>query len=197
MRRLAKVILVNGSFGVGKTTVARALRDVLPSSTIYDPEYVGSVLRRLPQWVPLSGASTDDFQDMPAWRRSAILGTRITCRLSSGPVIVPMTFDRPSYFDEVWGRICTLEPTARAFCLTATLPTIRKRLQSRGTDPDGLWISRRVKECLSAHVDDRFGCRIDTENRGVDEVVSDIVERITLRRRSRYGDQNRNSRSRS
>lgn len=174
----AKVILVNGSFGVGKTVVARGLRAVLPGSAIYDPEYVGSVLRRLPRWVPLSGSGTDDFQDMPAWRRSAILGTRITCSVRPGPVVVPMTFDNRDYFHEVWGGIAALQPTARAFCLTATAPTIRERLLRRGTDPDGPWISRRVRECISAHVDDSFGCRVDTEKRSVDEIVSEIIRRL-------------------
>lgn len=178
MRSGPKVILVNGSFGVGKTVVARGLRAVLPDCAIYDPEFVGAVLRRLPRWVPLSGSSTDDFQDMPAWRRSAILGTRIMCSVRRGPIVVPMTFDSPNYFHEVWGGIVALQPSARAFCLTATLPTIRERLLRRGTDPDGVWISRRVRECVSAHVDDSFGCRIDTEKRSVEQVVNEIVERI-------------------
>lgn len=40
---MTSVILINGSFGVGKTSVARALRARLAHSAIYDPEVVGWV----------------------------------------------------------------------------------------------------------------------------------------------------------
>jgi chloramphenicol 3-O-phosphotransferase len=91
-----------------------------------------------------------------------------------------MTFDNPIYFREVWGGIRRFEPTAMAFCLTATLTTIRRRLVGRGTDPDGTWIARRVQECARVHVDDRFGARVDTEGLRVDEVVRQIAERIQV-----------------
>jgi predicted kinase len=55
------VILINGSFGVGKTTVARLLRDALPGSVIYDPEWAGFVLRRRPRRGRRSRASDDFF----------------------------------------------------------------------------------------------------------------------------------------
>ena len=137
MHSRAKVILINGSFGVGKTSVARAIRKALSGSAIYDPEYAGPWLWRIARWVSVDGSDTDDFQDMPAWRRSVVLGTRFACLLSPGPVVVPMTFDNPTYFAQVWSGIGALEPTARAFCLTATLATIRSRLVGRGTDLDG------------------------------------------------------------
>jgi broad-specificity NMP kinase len=40
------IVVINGSFGVGKTTVAKLIRRSLPGSAIYDPEWVGFVLRR-------------------------------------------------------------------------------------------------------------------------------------------------------
>ena len=58
------IVIINGSFGVGKTTVARLLRSALSGSVIYDPEWAGSALVRLPAWVRLQGAGTDDFQNI-------------------------------------------------------------------------------------------------------------------------------------
>ena len=57
------ILIINGAFGVGKTTVAALLHRALPGSMIYDPERVGSVLMRLPSWIHLRGRGTDDFQD--------------------------------------------------------------------------------------------------------------------------------------
>jgi len=174
----ARVVLLNGSFGVGKTTVALALKKLLAGSVIYDPECTGPWLRRAARWLPLRGSATDDFQDMPSWRRSAILGTRLAHVVRAGPVLVPMTFHNIHYYREVWGGIRSFEPTARAFCLIASLERIRERLRKRGTDPDGDWIRRRVQECVAAHVDDRFGERVATEGRDVDAVVREILARI-------------------
>jgi deoxyadenosine/deoxycytidine kinase len=35
------IIMLNGPFGVGKSTVAQRLHDHLPHSMIYDPEIIG------------------------------------------------------------------------------------------------------------------------------------------------------------
>ena len=95
------IVAINGSFGVGKTTVAKLLCKRLPGSVKYDPEWAGLILIRLPKWIGLEGSGTDDFQNIGLWRRSAVAGVRLFRRLASGPVIVPMTFSRRDYFDEV------------------------------------------------------------------------------------------------
>ena len=39
------IVWLNGTFGAGKTTAAHELLDLLPGSTLYDPELLGSGLR--------------------------------------------------------------------------------------------------------------------------------------------------------
>ncbi len=113
------IVMINGSFGVGKTTVAKLLSDALPWSAVYDPEIVGSVLMRLPNWIKLKGSGTDDFQDIDLWRNSVVAGAWLSRFLVPGPVIVPMTFSRRDYFDEVVTGIKRFEPDLRVFCLMA------------------------------------------------------------------------------
>jgi len=55
------VILLNGAFGVGKTTVARRLVERLPAGAFYDPERIGFVLRRLPRFVPMRGRGAEPW----------------------------------------------------------------------------------------------------------------------------------------
>src|SRR5215510_9250810 len=95
------IVMINGAFGVGKSTVAALLRDALPGSKIYDPERVGFVLRRLPGWIRLRGSGTGDYQDIDLWRRSVVAGVRLVRCISPGPVIVPMTFTHRPHFDEI------------------------------------------------------------------------------------------------
>src|SRR5215210_578491 len=109
------VVVINGSFGVGKTTVARLLREASPGGAVYDPEWAGLALMRLPKWVKLKGAGTDDFQDIELWRRLTVAGVRLFGRLASGGLIVPMTFSRLDYLDEVVTGIRRHDPETRVF----------------------------------------------------------------------------------
>jgi hypothetical protein len=175
------IVVINGSFGVGKTTVARLLREVFPGSAVYDPEWAGSALMRLPKWVGLKGAGTEDFQDIELWRRLTVAGVGLFGRLASGKLIVPMTFSRHDYLDEVVAGVRRHDPETRVFCLRASLPTVRKRLAGRGTKiegPGSEWIARRIVECAEAHRDPRFGEPVDTEDRSAREAAEYIAERL-------------------
>ncbi len=175
------IVLLNGSFGVGKTTVAKLLRDTLRGSAIYDPEWAGIAMMRLPRWVKLKGSGTEDFQNIDLWRRSAVAGVRLFRLFASGPVIVPMTFSRRAYFDEVVMGFRRLDPELRAFCLKASLPTVKKRLVARGTGTEGPgaeWLARRIVECAEAHRETHFGEPVETEDRTAREVAQDITERL-------------------
>lgn len=57
-------VLLNGSFGIGKTTVANLLARSVPAAVIYDPEKVGFVLRRLPAWMLGLARQQPDYQDL-------------------------------------------------------------------------------------------------------------------------------------
>ena len=175
------IVMINGSFGIGKTTTAHLLHKLLPGSVIYDPEWVGYVLRRLPNWIPLKGSDTDDYQDMDLWRRSAVIGTHLFRVFASGTVIVPMAFSHYAYFNEIVTGIKRFEPEFRVFCLRASEATIRERLLGRGTSvtsTESAWITRRVRECVAAHNDSHFGEFVDTENRPAQEVAEDILGRL-------------------
>lgn len=41
------IIMINGSFGSGKTTAANLLLRMLPDSMIFDPEEIGYMLRKI------------------------------------------------------------------------------------------------------------------------------------------------------
>jgi hypothetical protein len=175
------IVVINGSFGVGKTTVARLLREAFPGSAVYDPEWAGLALMRLPRWVGLRGAGTDDFQDIELWRRLTVAGVRLFGLFADGALIVPMTFSRRDYLDEVVAGLRRHDPATRVFCLRAGLPTVRGRLAGRGTKlegPGSQWIARRIVECAEAHRDPHFGEPVDTEGRSAREVAEHIAARL-------------------
>lgn len=175
------IMMINGLFGVGKTTTAKLLCGALPGSAIYDPEWAGIGLMRLPKWIKLRGSGTNDFQDIDLWRKSAVTGTKLVRFFVSGAVIVPMTFTDRAYFHEVSMGLKEIDSELRVFCLKASLPTIRKRLAERGAKSTGTeaeWIARRIIESADAHRDPHFGEPVDTEDRSAREVAEEIVKRL-------------------
>ena len=167
-------VLLNGAFGIGKTTVARALRRELPGAAIFDPEWVGFVLRRLPAY------ASSDYQHLPAWRRLAVLGAR-AFGVGRRIVIVPMAFSEIRYLDEVRAPLAASGRPVLHFCLVAPLEVVRARLASRGEslgDPRREWVHRRAAECCRAHDRAEFAIRVPAAEATPQEIAAGLAARI-------------------
>lgn len=154
-------VLINGAFGIGKSTVARELKSLLPKSVIFDPEWVGFVLRRIP------GRRISDFQDLTSWRQLAVMGARCFGAIRT-PVIIPMAFSNSGYLDEVRAGLARSRQPVLHFCLTAPVEVVRERLTARGEplgDPAWSWVHRRAAECCEAHQSSDFATHVPTEKR--------------------------------
>jgi cytidylate kinase len=162
------VILLNGAFGVGKTTVARAMAKQLPRTMIFDPELIGFVLQRVRR--------VDDFQDLAMWRRLVVLGIRIM-RIFRRHVIVPMAFSNLVYLEEIRSGIGRFEADVRHFCLVAPLQVVRERLTGRG-HKDVDWQLRRASECCVAHGDAAFAEHIPTDGVTAEQVAERLLARV-------------------
>jgi predicted kinase len=168
-------ILINGAFGIGKSSVARDLRRLMPGSGIYDPEPVGVVLQRV-RWQRVS-----DFQDLPSWRRLTVVAARSVGAVRS-PVIIPMTFSNLDYLMEIQRGLAKSDQRILHFCLTAPIDVVRERLRHRGEpveDPRWSWVHRRAAECCEAHRSPFFGTHVATESRSASAVAADLAARIT------------------
>lgn len=167
-------LLLNGSFGVGKSRVARELRALVPSVVVADPEWIGVFLQRA------ALRHRSDFQNDPLWRRLAVLWARIRRRFGK-IVIVPMAFTDVRYLDEIRAGLTRDGSKVLHFCLTAPLPVIRARLAARGepfTDPRSAWVHRRAEECCAVHADVAFAEHISSETRTADDIARYLARRI-------------------
>ena len=161
------ILFLNGSFGIGKTTVARALVERLPRAVLFDPELIGIALQRLRR--------VDDFQDLALWRRLTLLGLRLT-RLVRPNVVVPMAISNAAYLAELRDGASRFDPRVLHVCLVAPFGVVQERLRGRGNDA-GEWAMRRARECCDAHADPRFAVQVDAQ-REPSAIVEELLARL-------------------
>lgn len=171
------IIWINGSFGVGKTTIAENLKCKIENAIVYDPEKIGEFLFNI---MP---EKKDDFQDYELWR---ILNLEILKNLSKSydTIIVPMTITNGSYYDEIIGNLRNNNIVVQEFILTATKSKIVERLNGRKNSTK--WAYEQVDKCIEAFDKNFNGYRIDTNNSTVEDIsfkILDILEKIKINNR--------------
>ncbi|MEE4544938.1 NUDIX domain-containing protein [Streptomyces sp. V4-01] len=130
------IIWVNGAFGAGKSSAARELLDLIPDSTLYDPEAVGDCLRRLLPAKRLEEVT--DYQELPIWRRLVIEGAAALLHEVGGVLVTPMTVLRQEHRDEIFGGLAARGIDVRHVLLEPGETILRGRIAARGADQDGL-----------------------------------------------------------
>jgi len=170
------IIWINGAFGSGKTSVAEAIHKKISKSFVYDPEQVGYFLwDNFPDELKRKG----NFQHIDIWR---VFNYKILKHINAnyaGVIIVPMTIYVKQYYDEILGRLANDGIVVKSFILSATKPTIIDRLVQRGGDVDG-WEAQHIDLCINAFEADIPGEKINTENKSIDEIAVEIINRTSI-----------------
>lgn len=172
------VILINGAFGVGKTTVARLVARRLGHTAVFDPELIGFVVQRLRR---IAGRPVEDFQDVALWRRLVVVGVHATAKIHEN-VVIPMAFSNLAYLEEIRAGIARFERTVRHFCLVAPIEVVLERLSCRDNgagEQDLNWQYRRATECCVAHRDAAFGKHVSTLGLTAAEVADHVLASIS------------------
>ncbi|WP_430788284.1 AAA family ATPase [Virgibacillus flavescens] len=180
------IIMINGAFGVGKTSVAKALQQTIDNSMIYDPEEVGFMLRHVIQKDIMSKEEdTEDFQDIKLWRTMTVEFAKQLISTYNVNLIIPMTIHNKSYFTYIYEGFNELDETFH-FCLAAKRETIHKRLIERGEE-EGNWCFEQTDKCIRSYQDDLFEKFIVTDEAGIPEVVEMILLELDIRGSQEYG----------
>ncbi|MFF0789200.1 NUDIX domain-containing protein [Streptomyces spiralis] len=146
------VVWINGSFGAGKTTTARELIDLIPNSTLFDPEIIGGMLTHhlLP---PKHLAEVGDFQDLPIWRRLVIDTAAAMLAELGGTLVVPMTLLRQEYRDEIFGGLAARRIGVRHVLLAPAETILRERIAGREAPPDLADGETRTRQWAYDHIE--------------------------------------------
>nr|WP_155074087.1 NUDIX hydrolase [Streptomyces taklimakanensis] len=120
---------MNGASGAGKTAAAHELVELLPESTLFDPELVGAGLRALLPRKRLDEVA--DPQDLPAWRRLVVDTAAALHGEVGGTLVAPMTLLRQEYRDEIFGGLAARRIPVRHVLLEVAETTLRERVARR------------------------------------------------------------------
>jgi hypothetical protein len=95
--------MINGAFGIGKTTIANELVKSITNSMIYDPEEVGYMLRNIIiNELKLPDEQTDNFQDMELWKALVVQVGELLHKKYKKNMIVPITILNKNYFQYIF-----------------------------------------------------------------------------------------------
>ncbi|MFS4094704.1 NUDIX hydrolase [Streptomyces sp. AF1A] len=145
------VVWINGAFGAGKTTTARELIELIPHSTLFDPEVIGGALTHL--LPPKRLAEVGDFQDLPIWRRLVVDTAAAMLAELGGVLVVPMTLLRQEYRDEIFGGLAARRITVRHLLLAPAETILRTRIAGREVPPDLPDGDMRVRQWSYDHIE--------------------------------------------
>ncbi|MFF8960691.1 NUDIX domain-containing protein [Streptomyces sp. NPDC014894] len=128
------IVWINGAFGAGKTATAQELIDLIPNSTLYDPELIGAGLRRM--LPPKRLAEVSDCQDLPIWRRLVVDTAAAMLAELGGVLVVPMTLPRQEYRDEIFGGLAARRIPVCQVLLRSEESILRGSVPSAGRPGD-------------------------------------------------------------
>lgn len=119
------IIWLNGTFGAGKTTTARAVVERLPDARLFDPETLGPLLRHV-----LDGSTVTDFQQWRAWRGLTVDTRRRVLDEVGGTLVIPQTVLVREYWGELRGGFAEAGIPVHPFLLHADRKTLVERVHT-------------------------------------------------------------------
>lgn len=173
------IIMINGAFGVGKTSVANELHKSINNSMIFDPEEIGYLLRNIiTEEIAHPSEKTDNFQDYQLWKELVVNVASLLKRTYDKDLIIPMTIYNKGYFEYIFNGFREIDEETFHFCLTAKEETIYERLRNRG-ESEGNWCFQQTRMCMDGYKDRCFESFIKTDGVTINDIVNIINQKVS------------------
>ncbi|MEU6734169.1 NUDIX hydrolase [Streptomyces physcomitrii] len=118
------IVWINGAFGAGKRSAARELIELIPNSTLFDPEAVRGVPARLlpPERARAGGPAI--------WRRLTVEALAALHAEVGGVLVVPLGLLRQEHRDEIFGALAARRIGVRHLALAPGETILRARAEA-------------------------------------------------------------------
>lgn len=175
------IIWINGPFGIGKTQVAQVLHERLAGSFIFDPEEMGSALKKL------TPNFRGESQSHPMWIPLMLDALQFAVKQAEGPLIVPVTLADVSRHRRLMSGLKDRGVTVHHFTLLAPEDVVQARL-SRRRDNLTMWDSSEVSEKLNDFRSQQFAQHIEDGGRSADAIAEEIAQGLGMALRPAQND---------
>ncbi|MFE4718651.1 NUDIX hydrolase [Streptomyces sp. NPDC055006] len=145
------IVWINGAFGAGKSTTARELIELIPNSTLFDPDVIGGELAQLLPAKQL--AEVTDIQDLRIWRRLVVDTAAALLAEVGGVLVVPATLLRQEYRDEIFGGLAARRIPVRHVLLAPAETILRERMARREIPPETPDAEIRARQWSYDHIE--------------------------------------------
>ncbi len=164
------IIWINGPYGVGKSTLARALHKLNPNSFIFDAEAVGNAVR---DNLPKHRFNGYIFEGYPMWFTMCTALLNDIASDFSGDIYVPMTLVYQDSFAKLAGPLSAQGHTVKHILLTSTYDVVHDRILARGETED-CWCMQNICLCLEQQRTFEDVIRIDSSGATVASLAAQI-----------------------
>jgi hypothetical protein len=138
------IIWLNGNFGAGTTTTAKALVGMLPNARIFDSEQVGHMLSHV------LGEPAADFQDWPPWRDLVVRTAARLLDYVGGTLVIPQSVHLERYWRELRAGFDREGVDLRAFVLHAEAEELARRAVTADETHNRQWRLDHIDAYLAA-----------------------------------------------
>jgi adenylylsulfate kinase-like enzyme len=125
------ILWINGNFGAGKTTTGTLLAQRSPRLRLFDPEWVGYLLRN-----NLADHNFTDFQQLEPWRRLTPLVADELARFTGQSLVTVQTVLDENYWHELASGLSALGHEIMHVVVEADESVLRQRIAADENDPE-------------------------------------------------------------
>lgn len=168
------ILWLNGTFGVGKTTTANAICDHADGWRLFDPEWVGYMLR-----ANLRDREIDDFQDIEPWRSLVPRTMHEIAGLTGDRLVAVQTVLVEQYWRELRRHSESLGLRVFHVVLDCRIDELRRRIEQDDVERDAReWRIDHIPAASSARswMTDAADLVIDTTDVPPEHVASAILD---------------------
>lgn len=167
------IIWINGPFGIGKTQTAQALHERLEGSFIFDPEEMGTALKKL------TPNFTGESQSHPMWIPLMLDALQFASKQTEGALIVPVTIADVSRHRRLMSGLKDRGLTVHHFTLLAPADIVQARLR-RKSENLTMWDASEVKQRLNDFRSAQFARHVEAGERAPNAIAEEIAAHIGL-----------------
>lgn len=167
------ILWIGGAYGVGKSTLARALAAKMPGALLFDAEEVGNAVRKNYPDCPYGYI----FEDYPLWAEFCFRLLQDIHTAFHRDILVPMTLVRRTSCDNILERLRQCGIETHFVILEASYQSIHDRILARGEEED-CWCMQNIEMARAALRALPGGVHMETDGKSVEQLAAQVLEML-------------------